>query len=216
MRCKLLSIVATAMFLAGFNASFGQTNSDLSIPSKGDIEYSVGAGVSNSTDVHSTSGASSSTDNYLTGFNAYASAEYYLSTRWGIKAKLVYDQKGWKDNSSTDKFHLNYLTVPVIANWHFGRTRNWYLNFGPYAGFLLSNQLPADAESYYGIPPSKGINSIDGGLAFGIGVKIPLTNRVKFFIEMDGQSGFTNVLRDNNNDNDAYLARGSWNIGINF
>ncbi|WP_233496696.1 outer membrane beta-barrel protein [Mucilaginibacter hurinus] len=35
-------------------------------------------------------------------------------------------------------YKLDYLTIPVMANWHFGRTKNWYLHFGPYVAFLLN------------------------------------------------------------------------------
>ncbi len=55
----------------------------------------------------------------------------------------MYDQKGWDDGTITDvngtfitDYNLNYLTVPVMANWHFGRTKNWYLNFGAYTAIL--------------------------------------------------------------------------------
>ena len=153
------------------------------------------------------------------GFNFGAMADYYFSNRWSIKAKLIYDQKGW-DNGILDdldtgsryetNYELTYLTVPVMANWHFGKKRNWYLNFGPYAGFLLSAE-----DSRFGIDLKDGFKPVDFGLAFGIGVKIPVSDKLKISLEYDGQSGFTDVFEEN--DYSAVTnARGAFNVGIVF
>lgn len=59
----------------------------------------------------------------------------------------MYDTKGWADgfpisaseeNIETIDIILNYLTLPVMANWHFNKNRDWYLHFGTYAGFLTN------------------------------------------------------------------------------
>lgn len=160
-------------------------------------------------------------------FNVGASGEYYFSESWGIKTKLIFDQKGWGNGfeetpvfdddgnvisiqSGETDFALNYLTVPLMANWHFGRTDNWYLNFGPYVGFLLS------AESTEGGTDIKdSLNSTDFGLAAGIGVKIPLNNNAKIFFEYEFQSGFADIVPDNSGDA-LRNGRSSLNAGILF
>ncbi|AWI26569.1 porin family protein [Flavobacterium pallidum] len=179
---------------------------------KGDIELAFGTGVN-----FSTARTSENQADTKTGFNVSAGADFYFSDRWSIKAKLYYDQKGWNNGYITDgsnylitDFRLNYLTVPVMANWHFGKKRNWYLNFGPYAGFLLkaeATNYDLDVKDYY--------KSNDFGLALGIGVKIPVSDKLKFFIEYDEQAGFSEILQDdfgNGISND----RGAFNIGLNF
>lgn len=165
---------------------------------KGSFEFGIAGGLNSST-VQSGSNTNSST---RVGFNAGFSGDYFFSDRWSIKAKLSYDQKGWNDGfisvdggaSMVTDYKLDYLTVPVMANWHFGKKRNWYLNFGPYAGILLNAEetaLKMDLKDF--------MQSTDFGLALGIGVKIPLSERVKILIELDGQSGFTDVFKDNPN-----------------
>ncbi|MEO8885251.1 MAG: porin family protein [Mucilaginibacter sp.] len=159
-----------------------------------------------------------------TGFNLYIADEQYFSDRWGIKFKLIYDQKGWMENTITSysqspftfpnsyynvKFYLNYITVPVMANWHFGRTRNWYLNFGPYIGFLTS----ATYDINKSMDLKSAYNSTDAGLALGIGVKIPLSKGTKFFIEYDGQGGGSNIVKNGSAGNNA---RSSFNVGFDF
>ena len=147
----------------------------------------------------------------LTALNAGLGAEYYFSERWGIKAKVIYDQKGWANGyygSTTTKYNLDYITVPVLANWHFGHTKNWYLNFGPYVSFLLNAKTAVnsiDVKSYF--------NSTDAGVDVGIGVKIPIADKTNFFIEYNGQGGAADLQSSGTSIRNSVSAL---NIGINF
>lgn len=189
---------------------------------KGDIEVggNLGLNLSNVSNFQNDQSA-----DIKLSFNIAGSAEYYFSDTWGIKAKLIYDRKGWAngflnvfDESTNDPFvttlttdyNLSYLTIPVMANLHFGRSDNWYLNFGPYVGFLLDASL---SESDFDV--NDAFNSTDVGLTLGIGVKIPLNDQTKLFFEYEGQSGFLDVFEDNSGD--AVLnRRSSINAGLLF
>jgi hypothetical protein len=155
----------------------------------------------------------------VSGFNLGVSAEYYFSDRWSIKGKVIYDQKGWgngfldfPDGTTLEgvNFQLNYITVPVMANWHFGRTRNWYLHFGPYAGFLTSAK-----ENSTGTDVKAAFNSTDFGLDLGIGIKIPVSDNTKIFFEYDGQGGVSNVFNSGGGPT-FQNTRESINIGVLF
>lgn len=152
-------------------------------------------------------------------FNIGALGEYYFSDRWGVKMKIIYDNKGWADgfitNEDTDvtvitDFKLNYITVPVMANWHFGSRRNWYLNFGPYAGFLINAE-----DSELEIDVKEAFNTNEFGLAYGIGYKFSLNEKSKLFVEYDGQSGLTDIFEENGGDS-VISNRSSFNLGILF
>jgi hypothetical protein len=153
------------------------------------------------------------------GFNVGVSADFPTSPTWSIKVKAIYDQKGWADGFITDNqgntindvnFRLDYITIPVMANWHFGRSKNWYLNFGGYAGFLLDA-----SETSSGMNVKDAFNPTDFGIALGIGVKIPISKNAKFFIEDDGQAGLINIFK--NSDGDVVQnVRSSINVGIAF
>ncbi len=181
---------------------------------KGDVEFGLNIGLNNST---ASDDASDFDPGY--GFNVGGSIDYYFSSDWSIKAKLIYDQKGWNNDFIEDvntgnvyptDVNLNYVTVPVMAGWHFGKTRNWYLNFGLYMGVLLEakeTRFDSDISEYF--------NDNDMGLALGIGVKIPVSNKLKIFFEFDGQGGFNDVLR-NNQYSALTNTRSSLNFGINF
>lgn len=182
----------------------------------GDYEMGLGLGLnfSNVSDLDS----ENSTDSRIS-FNINASTEYYFSDRWGIKAKLIYDQKGWANgfifntdtfDSVTTDFKVNYLTIPVMANWHFGSTRKWYLNFGPYIGLLLNAE-----DSELGMDLKEGFKSTDFGFAFGIGYKFPINDATKLFVEYEGQSGLSDIFEDNQGET-IRNGRSSFNLGVVF
>jgi len=182
---------------------------------KGSFEFGLNTGVNFAT----VQSESATNTKFRTGLNVGVFGDYFFSDRWSIKAKLSYDQKGWnrgfiidldKNQTAVTDYHFDYLTIPVMANWHFGKTRNWYLNFGPYAGVLLSAKetaLNRDLKDF-----SK---SLELGLALGIGVKIPVADRVKIILEADGQGGLTDILK-NNQGSTIRNSRSSLNAGVAF
>lgn len=188
--------------------SFGQKNK------KGVVEYGVNIGY-NAFYVGTADGNSDAGS----GVNAGLAADYFFSDRWSIKGKLIYDQKGWDNGFFNDldtgiiyttDYKLDYLTVPVMANWHFGRKRNWYLNFGPYAGFLMGA-----TETAYSRNVKEAFNNTDFGISFGIGVKIPVSDKLKISLEYDEQDGLSDVFKVNAG-SDAKNSRASFNVGVNF
>jgi hypothetical protein len=178
----------------------------------GTTEFGVNVGLNEST---VTTGDNQTNSDYRVGFNVGVSADHYFSDAWSLKVKVVYDQKGWNNgyfddgtNSFIVDYKLNYITIPVLANWHFGRTRNWYLNFGPYIGILTSAKLSdggGDVKDLF--------NTTDGGLDIGIGIKIPVSDRAKFFIELNGQGGVGDIVKDNTG---SALRNSASNINIGF
>ena len=191
--------------------------------SKGDIEIGVDVGYNYSLIFHDIG-----MPEPIDGFNVAGSLDYYFSDRWSIKGKVIYDEKGWDGTfyfgpyfifqSNYDKiYRLNYITVPVMANYHFAKKRNWYLNFGPYVGFLLNAENTTN-----GLDIKNQFNTTDVGIAYGIGVKVPLNNNLKMFFEIDQQGGFRNIFKKEYNDfgnfyynNEAAVnVRGSFNIGL--
>ena len=181
----------------------------------GDIELGIGLGV-NLANVSTIDGLSNTS--FRTSFNAGVSGEYYFSDRWGVKAKLIYDNKGWSDgfiidenfNRATTDFKLNYITLPIMANWHFSSNRNWYLNFGPYIGFLVNVE-----DSELGLDLKDEFKSTDFGFAYGIGYKFKIDDNMKLYIEYDGQTGFIDIFEENSG-NSVRNGRSSFNIGALF
>lgn len=179
-------------------------------------EFGIGIGYNSAYAI-----SSGQSTNPISGINIALHNDFFFSEKWSLKVKAVYDQKGWADGFLTVgsttynyvNYRANYITVPVMANWHFGKTRNWYLNFGPYVGFLtnanvkIPNGSNVDVKSLF--------NSVDGGVDLGIGVKFPISNRSKFYIEYDGQTGLGNIFQSSNGAS-VRSARAGFNVGLTF
>lgn len=175
---------------------------DTEWPTKGDSEFGVIAGWSIAK--YWGDDVDSDESEYKSGILVGVSFDYYLSETWSLKAILNYDQKGVKDSDDL-KLSANYLTIPINANWHFGKRKRWFLNFGPYFGILMSANLE-------GIDFKDFLKSSDIGFNTGIGVKIPIGDNLDFFIESSGQTGFTSV----DEDLDVKNSRGTFAVGIFF
>ena len=192
------------------------TSIALNAQDKGDFEFGFNVGLNLSTVSELTSNDS---PDPRVSFNVAGTGEYYFSDRWGIKAKLIFDNKGWSngffENLDTNEFfttdyRLSYINIPVMANWHFGGKRNWYLNFGGYVGFLASAEatdINMDLEDAF--------NSTDFGLSYGIGYKLLLNDKMSLYFEYDEQLGLIDVFESN--DGSALTNnRSSLNIGVLF
>ncbi|MFI1771481.1 porin family protein [Thalassobellus citreus] len=196
---KLLLFIAIAVF--GLSNMTAQSDS-------GDftIAPQVGLNLSNYTS------SESLTNKIRTSFDAGVIAEYYFSDRWSLRSGLLYDSKGTKVSQSgydvIDK--LNYIALPIHANWHFGSERNWFLNFGPTLGVLISakSDLPSGE-----IDIKDGMNSFDAGLGVGIGYKFDLADDTQLYIQYQGYNGFISIIDANFS---LFNASSALNFGVVF
>lgn len=184
---------------------------------RGDVQFGITAG-GNLSYIQNSSYYSNS--DILGGFNAGLSADYYFSRMWSLKVEAKYDQKGYANGSLYDdqgndiqdfvNFRLNYVTVPVLASVHFGRQREWYIDFGPYISFLTS----AKTTNYGQLDVKNSFNSTDGGFDFAFGYKVPIAQRAKFFIELGGAAGLANIFSGSYDS--TQNVSNNLNVGINF
>lgn len=156
------------------------------------------------------------------GFNFGVSADYYFSDDWSIKAKCMYETKGWdndliqiSDESDpvvryeSTNIRLNYITIPVMIAFHIYENRtNGYVNAGPYIGFLKNAK-----ETRFNTDIKDNFDKVEGGISYGFGGKFPVSNKFKFFVEYDVQLGLTGMFR---NENRYISVRHAVNAGINF
>jgi len=198
-----------AILLGCYSLTFAQQ--------KGSVEFGANIGYNNSYVNETYSNQSS---DLIGGLNAGLFVDSYFSHNWSLKVEVNYDQKGWGNGYLSDNngntfdgvnFRLNYITIPVLASWHFGYSNNWYVHFGPYVGILVGAKETTDD-----IDVKQIFNTVDAGIDVGIGVKIPISNRARIFFEYDGQGGLTNIFKDNGDYSSVQTLRSSINAGINF
>ncbi len=173
----------------------------LSAQEKGDIELSIGGGLTLSMFYGSDSEGYES----RVAFQAGVTGEYYFSDRWGFKTGAIYDSKGGEALDG-DPLKFDYIFVPLYANWHFGQDRNWYVNFGPYLDFLVL----AEKED---IDFKDNIEAFDLGFGAGVGRKFDVSDKLSIFVEYQGALGFLEAFE---NGNKLFNSRSAVNAGVAF
>ena len=123
----------------------------------------------------------------LKSVNFGITGDYYLTEAWSIRTGILYQKMGGQTFDS--KYELDYLNIPINANWHFGSTRKWNLNFGLLTGFKISN---ADDQNIFGIK-SKGNQT---AINWGIGYKFEVNNQIGILLDYQFLAGTTNIDRD--------------------
>lgn len=65
------------------------------------------------------------------------------------------------------------------------------------------------------IDTTEDFKNTDFGVAFGIGVKFPISDKLKLYVEYDEQMGFSEIF-ENSNNSSFFNTRLSLNVGVNF
>ena len=146
-----------------------------------------------------------------------ANLDFYLNNRWSLKTGIEYQTMGSQGESygfyGFESFEekLNFISLPIHANYHFSKNRRWYLNFGPTINFLT------EATSN-GIDMKEGITPVQLGLGLGIGYKIYVNERFSIGIDHQEYIGFTNNLKSSYNNNNFFIGNifGSFNVKAIF
>lgn len=179
---------------------------------KGDIEIAPFVGYSAANYYGDIGFSNDAVENPYVGINA----EYYLNNRWSLRTGVEYKMmgsSGYTDFFFNDRFeeNLDFVSVPLHAGYHFGKTRKWYLNFGPTVDFLTKAESNGRDISY-------GMNTVQVGIGVGIGYKIYINERFSIGVDHQEYISVVNNLKDSSRRNDAYIANyfGSFNVKAVF
>ena len=140
-----------------------------------------------------------------------------------------------------NKAVLNYLELPILAKFSWGRTLIFYANGGPYLGYLLhaeektkgTSTIYADQKGDpltiqgYPVPPqdftantdiTSSIKRFNVGITGGAGLALPIDARNKLFFDARFEYGFINIQKSSadgsNNTGNVLLSLGwSYRLG---
>jgi opacity protein-like surface antigen len=128
------------------------------------------------------------------GFGIGAVVDRPLSDKIDLHVEPMFLQKGGKIKEDSDKatFKINYFEIPLMFRYTFQNNASLkpYVIAGPSIGFLMSAKI--DVENGPELDQKDDTKSIDFGLGFGGGVKLPRGNKT-FFAEARYVFGLTNV-----------------------
>ena len=143
---------------------------------------------------------------YQNGLQFGAIVDIFFNDRWSLRTGASYMQMGSRNFGSS--LELDYVMVPINANWHFGSTRKWFLNFGVSPGILASAEVD-------GSDISELVEGFQLAFTYGIGYKLEVSDNFSILIDTQGILGLTNIVsseEDGSNTN----AGSSLNVGAVF
>jgi hypothetical protein len=169
-------------------------------------------------------------DNHNHGYSARASFTSGISLvlsldkHFALVTELLEERKGYKMKGMSNSFYrfmdvgsynndnlidLDYFVVPVLFNISMGNTFKFYVNTGPYLGFLLSARVTGTATSEnrwvgsYSYTKTHVYDRIDGnirshdlGWVFGSGIEFPIYKKISFDLEARYSAGFNYFFED--------------------
>ena len=112
-------------------------------------------------------------------------ADYYFNDRWSLRSGLNHLPMG--ADGDDGELQLNYLAIPVNANWHFGSTRKWNLNFGVSPSFLTKAE-------FEGMDINDGVEGFQLSISYGIGYKLFINESFSILIEAQNDLGISDFL----------------------
>lgn len=140
--------------------------------------------------------------NYDFGFSAGVTAEYFLIENLSIKSSLNIERKTFSYTyddliDQVDPLYMgpffrnyDYVTIPILINLEFGRSKNFFVNGGSFFGYLLNAKSKVDGIILEDL--NSKISKFDYGLSFGVGTLIPLNDKNNLIIEIRDNLGIIN------------------------
>lgn len=137
--------------------------------------------------------------------------QYNFKNFLSLKTGISYQRKGYQlkdvtsvdqngnilSNTATSSSRLDYLTFPILVKASFGKKVNFFVNAGPYVGYLLqkTNRLKYDGSTTTDQTDlsNGGYNRWDFGIAGGVGIAIPIRTFWVISIEARNYSGLIDI-----------------------
>ncbi|MET3025714.1 porin family protein [Flavobacterium sp. UW10123] len=141
------------------------------------------------------------------------SLQYKLNESLSLKADLDYDRKtktskgegayisdiSYKYYSIKTTNYFNYITLPIMLKFNFTRNKSFYINGGPYFGYLLKSgwkyETSGIQNSNENLEDTKYSKSLDFGISAGFGKEFKLNDNHNIYIELRENLGLTDIAK---------------------
>jgi hypothetical protein len=96
----------------------------------------------------------------------------------GVQAELNFMQRGWNEESGYIR-QLNYIELPFMSHFYFGKKVQFFINIGPKVSYLLNDKVlssastPSQAEQYGALTLP-----FDYGFCGGFGVQLKMGRQI--------------------------------------
>lgn len=158
------------------------------------------------------SGDYSFENEFKTGLNFGAFANFNFTRMMGVVSEINYEQKGFRYKSYSNQTEqiigekrFDYLTIPILFKYQFGKNTKFFVTIGTYLGILVYAYDKGQITDESVLPPLVSswnhdiyfdTQDVDMGLSFGVGLQIPLNRRFGLVLEGRYQPGLMLVEPD--------------------
>ncbi|KAB1153585.1 porin family protein [Flavobacterium luteum] len=142
--------------------------------------------------------------------------EYQIKEKLSLKLELNYERKSQKGDNKffipgivdytkgynfTSNKNYDYLVLPIMLKYSFSNKNSFYINGGPFIGYLLKSTFTNDLKLKDGLnndsfETTNLNNKTDFGLSIGLGKTIEINEKNTFFIEIRENLGLTNTSKN--------------------
>jgi hypothetical protein len=115
-----------------------------------------------------------------------------INHRWSFQPEILYSGQGqqypvaFRDEAT---LALSYINIPLM--FQFYPVKQFYVEFGPQIGFLLSANIKNDDDK---TEVDEWFKKVDGAICFGAGIQV--TQLLGFYARYN--AGIADISRDNN------------------
>ncbi|MDF3029036.1 MAG: hypothetical protein K0S23_3343 [Fluviicola sp.] len=136
-------------------------------------------------------------------FLSFKTGVSYQRKGFQLKDILFTDANGNQIGTGEISSRLDYLTFPILVKASFGKKVQFFVNAGPYAGFLLAKTdrttlNTSESEQVFKDHSLNGLNRWDFGIAGGIGIAIPIRTYWVISAEVRNYSGILDIATSSN------------------
>lgn len=157
--------------------------------------------------------------NWKPGLTIGGFYNYSSRTGFGFTGQLLFTQLGAQTQNKNAEVNLNYIQVPLLATFYFGRYGNPVrpkIFLGPSLHFLTSARNQ-NGDNINGDVNNRVYTPFDLGLTFGGGVNFELSPKIWLNLDARYNLGLLDVTRATNvsvfNNNFAFMAGLSFPLG---
>ena len=120
----------------------------------------------------------------------------YYERKGSAYSMRVEDQYGVPVENVPVNVNYDYISVPLLLRATFGKKINWFINAGPYIGFLLKQTVHGDAVQ--SLPElnsdfTEFSKKTETGMSAGIGISYPVMEKLDLSFEVRDNLGLSNT-----------------------
>lgn len=143
---------------------------------------------------------------YAAGVTGIVELTNFLAIRSGINTQRkggifefsATDENGNPLGDASIQYNLDYLQIPLLVEASFLKDRLLFVNIGYNFGFLRKAKIKFDNIQVDGSPlldqdNTEAYQGVDYSLLAGLGVKVPVTDKIRFTFEGRWENGISDI-----------------------